>query len=495
MRCLALASALARRGARVSFVCGSLPPELAERIEAAGHGLFRIDALSDAPSDAGGWEAALVAHDEQQRDARSTLRHIGAADWIVVDHYRLDRHWQSSARSGAARIMVIDDLANRDHDCDLLVDQTFGRDAADYHARLSPNAHVAAGSAYALLSDEFAVQRVVSLARRRASASVRSVLISLGSTDIGGISARALQATLDADVGARVMVVLGKNAPSMARVAELARTHAAIEIIHDSREMARLMVEADLAVGAGGVSAWERCCLGLPTVMIALAENQKLVLANLGLIGAAAIVDDPAQLTATIRGLASDQQMRFSMVAAAAAIVDGCGANRVADLLLDCSASRAALVFRKAETDDSEMVWLWRNDPEARAASQTQLPVPWPAHQAWYDRALVSPDRLLLVAEAEGKPVGVVRFDKQPDDAFEISINVRPDARGRGAGTAILAGACRAFLESVGPARLDATIHENNPGSQRIFRGLGFKPDEELGESGFRRYVRAKGAL
>lgn len=494
MRCLALAGALAARGAKSTFVSALLPDPLADRIRAAGHAVRTIEPAGELRAEGSGWESALLPPEAQRADAERTIAAAGEADWVVLDHYRLDANWAESI-AGGARKLAIDDLANRRQACDLLVDQTFGRSPGDYAGLVGAGAKILAGSTFALLRPEFSARRPAALARREAPAAPRRLLISLGQTDAGGATARVLEAVI-ADFGdLDIDVAIGAAAGSRPRIEALAATRPQIRLHVDAADMAGLIARADLAVGAAGVTASERCCLGLPSVTLVLAANQRLLAANLERAGAVLVAADETQVADGLRRLCGDERLRMGMIAAAAAVTDGLGAQRVADAMLGPGAQRQAdLRIRPAAASDSRAVWLWRNDPATRAASQTCAPVAWPDHAGWWARALASPDREILIAEAGGEPAAMVRFDRcpAPDEGFEVSINLRPDARGGGLGAAVLEAACQHFLARRGGIRLVATIHRDNLASRRVFERVGFVRETGLGETGFERYSRGE---
>jgi UDP-2,4-diacetamido-2,4,6-trideoxy-beta-L-altropyranose hydrolase len=495
MRCLSLADALARQGAQVAFACASIPEFLAGLIAESGHRLHPIDPVPELLVETRGGDGAILAPAAQRLDAERAVAAAGEADWVVADHYRLDQSWWSAVGRPARRL-AIDDLANRPQPCDILVDHSFGREAVDYRHLVPVGCRLLVGARYAMLRPEFAAARPAALARREQPGPLRRLLISLGTTDLGGVTARALAAVRAAALTVEVDVVLGGGAPSLEEVRAAAAADSAIRLHVDSRDMARLMTEADLAIGAAGTSSWERCCLGLPTVALILADNQRLVAGKLQEAGAILVAETPEAITAILRHLAGDEAARLAMAAASAAITEGRGSDLVAAAMLGGADPPAAtIVMRPATAGDARMAWLWRNDPATRAVSQAHAPVPWPGHAAWWADALASPDRLLLVAEADGEPVAMLRFDRSEEqDSFEVSINLRPDARGSGLGGPVLAMACEAFRQERGPVPLTATIHRANAASRRIFEKLGFVRDCPLGDAGFERYVRAEGA-
>ena len=494
MRCLTLADVLKKRGARIAFACALIPDSLAARIEQSGHILHRIgpvEELVDPPIE---WDKSVVSPQAQREDARRTFAAADTVDWVLMDHYRLDRSWLEAAAPDKLRL-VIDDLANRHHDCDILVDQTFGRREDDYGQLVPDDCRILTGGSYAMLRPEFRGERAGALSRREQPQPLRRILISLGLTDVDGITAAALAAVRAAGLSIDIDVVVGDGAPSLAVLKEVSRNDPRVHLHVDAPDMAGLIARADLAIGAAGTSSWERCCLGLPTIALILADNQRLVAGKLEETGAIIVADSPAIITPIVRALADGPDRRLSMVAAAAAITDGRGAERVADALTDrLHEFEPALSVRRATGEDSRMAWLWRNDYATRIASRTNAPLPWPDHQSWWSETLASLDRQVFITEADHIPVGIVRFDRQPDGSFEVSINLDPSARGTGLGGRVLAEACGLFISERGNVRLLATIHRSNAASRRIFEKVGFVHNDDLSQPPFERYVRREGA-
>lgn len=474
MRCLALAAALGARGATVRFVVAELSPGLAQRIADAGHEIARI-----------GSGAGLSQHD----DAAGTLEAIAGfdPDWTVVDHYDLGRAWELEVAASGTRIMVIDDLGDRPHHCALLLDQNLGRHREDYLHFVPEAAEILAGPVYALLAPEFAARRPAALARRREAARPRRLLISLGMTDQSLVVPELVAGALAADSELAIDLVLPAGA-APARVASDPRVRVHI----DTRDMAGLIASADLAIGAAGSSAWERCCLGLPSVLFVLADNQRAVAAALADASAACVVEDAVEATTALTRLVRDPPALTRMSAAAFAIADGLGAQRVAARLAGEKNGAVSLSLRDAGDEDRELAWLWRNDPVTRRFSQQPAPIGWPDHVRWWEEVRADPDRHLLVAEQEGAPVGLLRFDREPADVpvYTVSINLRPDARGGGIGRFALAAGLAEIERREGPVRFAAHIRVDNPASDRIFTALGFAAVGTLGANGFGLYER-----
>ena len=231
--------------------------------------------------------------------------------------------------------MVIDDLADRPHACDLLLDQTFGRDAADYRPLVPADCRLLCGSQYALLRPEFAALRPYSL-QRRARPALRELLITMGGVDKDNATSQVLQAlrTCPLPAECRITVVMGATAPWLGEV----RTQAQgmpwqTGVLAGVSDMAQLMADSDLAIGAAGATSWERCCLGVPTIMLVLADNQRKVAQGLEQSGGAKLINlgqrAKTQLGELLRPLIDDPAQLLNMSDCAASVVDGSGVDAV----------------------------------------------------------------------------------------------------------------------------------------------------------------------
>ncbi|MCL2875150.1 MAG: UDP-2,4-diacetamido-2,4,6-trideoxy-beta-L-altropyranose hydrolase [Betaproteobacteria bacterium] len=337
MRCLTLADALRGKGAVCRFVCREHPGNLLETIQQRGFAVLLLPAATIAEGYASESTATAYAAwlgTDWQTDATQTLNILGdvSDDWLIVDHYALDARWERSMRDKCRRIMVIDDLADREHDCELLLDQNLGRQAADYLNRVPTTCKLLIGPKFALLRPEFAAMRDYSLVRR-SNPEIRHILISIGGVDKDNVTGRILEALKLSALPAncRITVVMGMTAPWLEMVCCLSKDMPwPTEVLVGASDMAKLMADSDLAIGAAGSTSWERCCLGLPTLMLILADNQRAVARGLEHAGAAYVVQDVGEIMEAIprlihANLASPQQY-IAMSRIAANIVDGQGA-------------------------------------------------------------------------------------------------------------------------------------------------------------------------
>jgi UDP-2,4-diacetamido-2,4,6-trideoxy-beta-L-altropyranose hydrolase len=252
-------------------------------------------------------------------------------DWLIVDHYALDARWELALKPRYRKLMVIDDLADRPHLCDLLLDQTFGRNAEDYRAWVPASSRLLCGSQYALLRPEFAALRDYSL-QRRSNPQLRQLLITMGGVDKDNATGQVLEALRCCllPTQCKITVVMGTTAPWLAEVSRQAQNMPwPTTVTSGVNDMAQLMSDSDLAIGAAGSTSWERCCLGLPTIMLILADNQRNVAQGLERVGAVQLLKDPLEipdcLPVLLNGLVSSPFLLAEMSEAAASIADGRG--------------------------------------------------------------------------------------------------------------------------------------------------------------------------
>lgn len=339
MRCLTLADELTRHGHSCRFICREHPGHLGDLIASKG---FRVDLLparNDNDLDMHGGKTdhyATWLGVSWEEDARETLEALSlqTTDWLVVDHYALDVNWERLVGKAVSNVMVIDDLANRAHECALLMDQNLGRVPSDYDDLLPEECSRLIGPRYALLRPEFSECRDRGL-KHREQPELKRILISLGGVDqanvtgrvLDGLSASALPASTELDI------ILGASAPFLAEVQQqAARMRFKATVSVNVKDMAERMYLADLSIGAAGGTSWERCSLGLPAVLVVLAENQVAGAKALLESGAAKTISDPEQLASllpsVLAGLA-EPGLLYRMSESAAGITDGKGVLRV----------------------------------------------------------------------------------------------------------------------------------------------------------------------
>lgn len=342
MRCLTLANALREQGAKTVFVCRAHTGHLEDFIIAQGHECFLLPAannpvtkkliakqpdVNNTPPHAA-WLGESWQTDAEQTQQLLTGRHF---DWLVVDHYALDARWENALRKVTNKILVIDDLTDRKHNCDVLLDQTLARKDSAYQQWVPEHCTLLCGSRYALLRPEFLHWRAYSLQRRQQPV-LKNILINLGGVDNDNITGKILtqlaQSSLPADL--HIVVVMGITAPHLEAVnAQAGTMPVRTEVKTQVTNMAEVMANSDLAIGAAGTTSWERCCLGLPTLLFVLAPNQMDSASALQAAGAVLIVKTPDELADAVRTVCESPAILTTMAHAAAGLVRGDGATTV----------------------------------------------------------------------------------------------------------------------------------------------------------------------
>lgn len=466
MRCLALADALAGMGHQCAFATAAASPAVAPPLAGSGHDMALLDPAAEN-------DAAVLAE-----------RWPEGTDWLVVDHYGLDRVFESACRPWAKRILAIDDLANRPHDCDLLLDQTLGRDARDYAGLIPAGAETLVGPRYALIRPQFAACRAPALDRRGRPGEVRRLLVSMGGADPHGIIPRVLEAVVLAQAGVEIHVVTGSDTAAQDRLRRQTENFSVPVTVHgEVEDMAGLMSAADLAVGAGGGTSWERCCLGLPAILIIIADNQRTNARALEKAGAALNAGWHGDITAkalakTLGRVLSDSDGLRAMSSAAAKVCDGRGAWRTILALLEPEAARDGrpVSLRAAGFDDSGIMLQWQRDERTRRHFHVPEPPSSGEHEDWLRRSLENPGRYLALVLHGGAPAGVLRLDRTADGrALKVSILVAPDSFRQGIGGAALRLGRKLFPGET----YHAEVLPGNDASDALFRSTGYARRED----------------
>lgn len=472
MRCLALADALRARGARTVFAAATLPEPTAMTLRARGHAVLPIASPLLAQRDEPGGEIDAAGQRADAAATREALAAFAPLDWIVVDHYRLGVDWERAAAGFAQRVAVIDDNGQRAHDCELLIDQNVPAAWAQYDGLLPARALRLLGPRFALLRPEFARAKD---APPRPRAAVSRLLVAFGGADPTAETDKALRAlALVPGAPPEVDVVVGAANARLPTIRERAAACGGVHLHVDSQRMHELIDAADLAIGAAGVSALERCARGLPAVLIAVADNQVPIAQALAQRGAAVYlgraheVDEPC-LARAIGGLAALPELVRTMAQKAADTCDGHGARRVAARMLSFD-----LRLRPAAPADRERVLAWRNDESTRRHALDPTPIDAARHAAWFAERLNEGHGALLIGEDARGPVGVLRYDVR-GAAARVSVYLVPERHGEGLG-ALLLHAGHRWLATNRPAvrTIEAEVLADNRASQLAFAEAGY---------------------
>lgn len=274
MRCLTLAKQLRCNGADISFICRDFPGNSIYFIQQQGFKVFTLTTLNKQHN----LQWTINQWDKDAAETKEILNTFNkTVDLLIVDHYGLDSKWEYEFRKSIKNIMVIDDLANRPHDCDLLLDQNYYLDMQNrYNGLVSDSCFKLLGPNNVLLRDEFLSIEVEKVNR---NGSINNILIFFGGTDPTGETMKVLKAVKELNrCDIEYTVIVGVANPQRKEIQQICRQMPNVTFHCQVTNMAELMKKSDLAIGAGGSTTWERCYLGLPSIVVIVAENQKEVI-------------------------------------------------------------------------------------------------------------------------------------------------------------------------------------------------------------------------
>jgi spore coat polysaccharide biosynthesis predicted glycosyltransferase SpsG/RimJ/RimL family protein N-acetyltransferase len=458
MRLRAVASAVRRRGGRV-IALGAGFEAVAE-----AEGLWDVRSMFCAGSV--GWDT--------RTDAVEAQRLIGLSEptAILTDHYGLDPMWEEVIRSAFpnVRIVAFDDLVGRLHAADVVVDANLG----DGGPGLLPgrSGRILRGTHYAPLDDGYRLPR----AEQIPPEGPERILLTLGASATNGIVERLVSEIVAEPLlkGVSVTVVVPDDAERTG-VELAAGERAGISIRSRVSSLRPLIEAADLVIGAGGTSAWQRLRLGTPSVVVALADNQIRTCRALADLGLARWVEDTREPRAIVQAVVEsfgDPELGRRTSRLGPLLVDGLGADRIAFHLLP---PKAPPTIRLAQARDAAALLGIANDPVTRSESRNGCRIGPEEHSDWFDGVLRRSGTTFWVAESDGLVIGHVRFEEL-GTAFELSYGLDPIARGLGWSRTLVEQGLRR-LRSIRDLPVVAVAHEANHVSRRVLEGAGFASD------------------
>lgn len=464
MRCMALAQAWP---GKAIFLSHELPAGLQQRLSDAGIQYVPVDSPLDPAS-------ALAVMDQHE------------AQWLVVDGYPFDISYQTAVRQAGKKLFLIDDYAHLPaYEADVLFNQNVTAIGLDY--TINPDALLMLGPRYCLLRPEFHERPAA-----EPPAVAHNLLVTLGGSDPDNVTLSVMEA-VSALHDLTTRVVIGAANPHR-RALEQVAAHHGIELLVDVRDMPALMRWADIAITSGGTTCWELAFMGLPALVMSIAENQDAIADRLGKSGAMIGLGrgreiDPAALVDQVRALARHPVRRMEMRQMQQLMVDGRGAERVVRLL---AGQTPEITLRPVNLDDAYLLWEWANDPLTRANSFNSASIPWEIHLTWLQGKLASPDNRFWVMELHSLPVGLIRYELKDSATATIAYQIAPGFRGRGLGTRLLALTEDAARRELGATTLEGLTFAHNIPSGRAFLKRGFHQADGEPVGGYPTYVFTK---
>jgi len=435
MRCLTLAEALRELGQTVEFITRSHPGNLDEYINSKNFKIHSLAASSDSDI-----QQSLVGYEQWlgvrlEVDAEESIQTLSGTrvDWLIIDHYALEQTWEQKLRPHARKIMVIDDLANRRHDCDLLLDQNYIHDSNRYDLLTFPVTTKLLGTDYVLLRKDFAENRHSTVRKHE---TINGIFVFFGGTDPDNLTSTALKALIQPDLKhLSVDVVIGSANPYSAQVEALVIEHPNARLHVQVENIAELMGKSNIALGAGGTTTWERMAAGLPSIVVTIAENQVAFIRDLDQdgylrwLGNASQVDMQKIHDALLDAIQNPHKL-YDQSREGQKLVDGMGAQTIAKLL-SAGPDAGTLTVRRAKTSDCLLYWYWANDTMVRENAFNQQAIGWEDYESWFEKQLHDPETILLLIECDVGRIGQVRFDCS-DEHLMIGYSIAKQFRGFG---------------------------------------------------------------
>ncbi len=457
MRCLALAQVWQGAGGNAVLAMAESTPAIDARLRSEG---IEIVPLKSSASNVEDAEHLSALADDRQ------------AAWVVVDGYRFDSAYQRKLKNAGVKLLFADDLGECSHySADLVLNQNVHASENLYASR-ETYTKLLLGPRFAMLRRDFRRWRNW---QREITYYGRKLLVMMGGSDPDNVTALVLQALEAAKIdGLEVVAVLGGSNPHANSLQRFVNQSTPTRLVADAGNMPELMAWADLAVSAAGSTCAEMCLLGLPAILIDLAENQTPVAQELDRKQVAIHLGPSKEVTAAeiagkVRSLLLSKELRVSLSQRSRELVDGKGAERV-----EAAIRGGDLRLRRVREKDCRQLWEWANDPDVRPVSFATEPISWERHVGWFHSKLRDPNAVLYLAvDSRDTPAGQVRFQIDETKAA-VSISMAPYFRGKGLGAVVLGMATMDLFQITAVTQIDAYVKQNNVASLQLFTRAGY---------------------
>lgn len=480
MRCLTLADLFKKSGSNINFITRNHVGNLDSLIESRGYEIYTLPKIEKIKAQKLTgylkWLGVL-----QSEDARQSVQKIrnDIIDLLVVDHYALDIEWESILRSQVKSILVIDDLANRKHDCDWLLDQNLFSNRERYDYLVSNKTIKIFGPKYALVNEDFLKYRKnVSKIQ-----SIKRIFIFFGGSDLFNLTMMTLKSLKHPKFKKlELVVVIGAGNPYASEIKKFVSNIDNAVLHIQVKNMAELMSSSDISIGSGGSATWERFAIGLPCLVVTFGRDQELVIKELvknnytTWLGNVKQVNQSVISNATLKMIDNPKELYEKQIKSQK-LVDGMGAKRVFKII-NLSKNSLNLVPRLAEKADARLYWNWVNEKEVRKNAFNDSFIEWGEHIKWFNQSLASSSTTLLIFEKKRVPIGQVRFNNK-GVKYWIDYSISKSFRGLGFAVPMMISAI-GYLNIIKPALLIAEVKKSNNASIKVFEKMDFIKNETV---------------
>ena len=481
MRCLTLASILKKNFVDVSFICREHKGNLINYILESGFHVHALKESVEPVSKITNYAEWLGVSYEQ--DAYETIeflknRHI---DWMIVDHYSIDIKWEKLVSSYYKKLMVIDDLANRRHCCNILLDQTYGRKKNDYDFLTNSEAILLLGPKYALLRKEFSELRNLTLAKKR-NRTIKHILVYLGGVDSENLTESILDKLKSCSIRetTQITVLMGSQAPFLSKIKTAVKQlpfSAKLEV--DTKHIAKIMSNADLSIGASGSTTWERCCLGLPSIQFCISDNQKFLSQTLNRNNVIKLIDSVDQIPNLINDY-PNWMLESSKLSSQ--ICDGNGVNRIFNRMFDLSLKIdndldvELCNYINLKEDEKRLVLEMRNHSGVRVWMTNKEIITIKEHYKFLENLEDDKTKQYFLVKKKDIIVGSISFvNLDYGESTDFGIFVNPYIDYQGAGRLLESSAANYAFKVLNVKKIFLEVFEDNVRALDFYKRAGFK--------------------
>jgi UDP-2,4-diacetamido-2,4,6-trideoxy-beta-L-altropyranose hydrolase len=461
MRCISLAQAWQDQGGAVTFISHCESDALKDRIQGEG---FRFIALAHASPDPYDLQFTLSTFKSESANQKK---------WLVLDGYHFTPKYQKAIRDEGIHLLVIDDMNHLPYyHADILLNQNIHAPDLKYHC--DKDTTLLMGTRYVLLRREFLKYRDF---KRQIPDQAKNILVTLGGGDPDNVTLKVIEALkLLNKPNIMAKIIIGPANPHQETIGKaIASARFEAELLTNPPNMPELMAWADLAVSASGSTCWELAFMGVPSIVLILAENQaavaeylmnKKAVLNLGIFAECS----KEHISDACKILIGSSIARTSLLQQSKMLINGPGPNQVIK-----SMNSNNITLREVKDLDRELIWQWANDEETRKVSYSQAHISWDEHIRWFDSVLRQNNHRFYIANnGNKKPVGQIRFASDDKDTI-VSFSVAPDSRRRGYGKEILVKAVKKLFNETNTKQILAYVKSENMSSLRVFQKAGFR--------------------